>query len=101
MKNSRLRQRSAKRARQQRQRSRDQRAEHGFGDTQPPCEIRWDTRCLRWADAPHHIKKQSQGGSDALANTLPCCSVCNRLIEDEPAEARRRGLVLYSWEDER
>lgn len=93
-------QRSAKRAREQRQRSRSQRAEHGFGDLRPACEVRWDARCHGWADAPHHVKKQSQGGSDALANTLPCCSVCNGLIEDHPAEARRRGLVVWSWEPE-
>lgn len=95
-----LRPRSAKRASQQRRRSRSQRDAHGFGDTRPPCEVRWDARCLRWADAPHHVKKQSHGGSDALANTVPSCGPCNQAVEDEPAEARRRGLVVWSWEPE-
>lgn len=95
-----LRQRSAKRAREQRERSRTQRAARGYGDTRPPCEVRWDSRCHGWADAPHHIRKQSQGGSDSLANTIPACTPCNGAIEDHPAEARARGLVVRSWEPE-
>lgn len=70
-----------------------------FG-TDPQCAIRWDDRCLGYAEHLHELKKRSRGG-DILdpANCVPACDPCNGAVEDYPAEARRRGWAVASWED--
>jgi len=82
---------SARRRREQRRRREIMRAVYG---DRPLCEVRWDDRCRGWADAPHELRKASQGGSRVdPANALPACHFCNGQVENEPLEAHRRGLV--------
>lgn len=52
-------------------------------------------------DTPHHLKKASAGGSYTLTNLVTLCARHNVMVEDKPAEAEARGLVIHPWEDER
>lgn len=66
---------------------------------EPFCQIRWDEHCAGIADTVHEIKKRSRGGSITdRANCVSACAYCNGKVEDEPAEAHRRGFAAHSWE---
>ena len=86
-----LRQRSAKRARAQRELDAQKTAlmERSGG----VCEAMFSVHCTRVGVEPHHVVKQSQGGSHALSNLRWVCRWCNEAIEAYPAQARARGLV--------
>jgi hypothetical protein len=61
----------------------------------PFCEAGWPL------DAPHHVKKRSQGGEDKPENlTLPCV-VCHRLIHDEWVKVEGYAPDNLVWFDKR
>lgn len=56
------------------------------------------TRCTRVATDPHHIKKRSAGGSNALHNLLAVCRNCHDDIENcKPGTAKFR---TFPWQEE-
>lgn len=69
--------------------------------TRPVCEIQWEGVCTHWTQSVHHVIKLSQGGArvpgevaDLQAQKfMAACIACNREVENQPAEARKRGLV--------
>ena len=58
------------------------------------CQIRWEGVCTGQHEGWHHLKKRSAGGDDSETNIVLSCNACNGMVEDEPAAARRRGLIL-------
>lgn len=61
-------------------------------------------RCGRWADGGslHHRMLRSQGGRDVPANLVLLCGTgttrCHGWAHAHPEEARREGLIVWSWE---
>lgn len=50
--------------------------------------------CRNVAEGRHHLRKQSDQGSDEDANVLLSCNPCNDMIEDRPMLAITAGLVV-------
>jgi 5-methylcytosine-specific restriction endonuclease McrA len=49
--------------------------------------------CLIHSTETHHIKSRAQGGKHEVANLLPVCRNCHRLIHGQPRWARERGFI--------
>lgn len=58
------------------------------------CEARLDGCTYTPQETPHHRKRRSQGGTNALGNLLAVCTLCHDWIHAEPAKARDLGLLL-------
>ena len=55
--------------------------------------------CVGVGQHAHELLKRAQCGSYLDPdNCIWCCNHCNGWIEDHPREARKRGLVVLSWE---
>lgn len=96
-----LRQRSAKREREQRDEYLP--LVRRLADESPWCEVgprisavaRDYRGCTRRMQGLHHLRKQSQGGARCdPANVLRSCNACNGWVEDNPRLALEAGLVL-------
>ena len=67
----------------------------------PRCQIEWPLYCTGASEGVHHVIKRSAGGAlkpGDLADEqgqvfLASCNPCNRAVEDNPIDARLRGLV--------
>lgn len=97
---TRLAQRSAKRAREDRRRTA---MKHDLVDNRGGlCEIRWDDQCTGLAVDADEIKARSAGGSPVdPANVQLGCRHCHDMKHAHPTEARRRGLTDPSWSPDR
>lgn len=104
----RLRQVSAKRARQNRQRramvaarwpERPLCVVYELSQTHPgvvPAKVL--DRCGRWADDVHETLSRARGGSITdRANVIPPCRWCHDAVTPGPLWALRLGLVKHSW----
>ena len=66
----------------------------------PVCQIQWDENCTQRATTVHELLKRSRGGSIVQrSNCVTACVYCNGAVEDNPEEAHARGFALHSWED--
>jgi hypothetical protein len=89
----RLRPRSAKRAKWQRE-ERIPFVEQILAE-RPWCEIAWDEGCTGRATDVDEIRLRSAGGSATdPANTQTACRHCHRLTHRGPEEAERRGFYI-------
>ncbi len=42
----------------------------------------------------HHKRRRSQGGTNALANLIACCTNCHELIHRHPEASYKSGLLV-------
>lgn len=96
MKRTSIRQQSAKRAREQRERRKV--GERLIQERGPFCELRTPV-CTVAAEQMHELVGRAQGGSlvDERGIVLSC-SACNTYVEDHPVEAREQGWKCPRWE---
>lgn len=57
------------------------------------CEVVFSTRCAGVGEHPHHVLPSGRGGLDVVENLLDSCWICHRELHDNPAEAKRRGVL--------
>jgi 5-methylcytosine-specific restriction endonuclease McrA len=86
---------SDKRRAENRQRRRM--ADAVFGPS-PECGIRWDADCRGLADDLHETLSRARSGGDITNPDIcvPACRPCHSKVDDNPAEAERRGFLLPS-----
>lgn len=63
------------------------------------CEARIAHRCSGRATQHHHVKRRSQGGSNAPENLLHVCTAAHLTIHAHPAAAVAAGDLAPSWTD--
>jgi 5-methylcytosine-specific restriction endonuclease McrA len=64
----------------------------------PECGIRWDENCRGLADDLHETLSRARSGGDITNPDIcvPACRPCHSKVDDNPAEAERRGFLLPS-----
>ena len=68
----------------------------GYLARNPNCALRWSERCRGRAEEIHHVIKRSQGAPlipKDEADVAGVCRPCHTKVDEEPAEAKRRGFV--------
>jgi 5-methylcytosine-specific restriction endonuclease McrA len=78
-------------------RERRKMADEVFGPS-PECGIRWDADCRGLADDLHETLSRARSGGDITNPDIcvPACRPCHSKVDDNPAEAERRGFLLPS-----
>jgi 5-methylcytosine-specific restriction endonuclease McrA len=78
-------------------RERRKMADAVFGPA-PECGIRWDAGCRGLADDLHETLSRARSGGDITNPDIcvPACRPCHSKVDDNPAEAERRGFLLPS-----
>ena len=57
------------------------------------CEARFSTRCTGVGVEVHHVVQRSAHRQNDPADTLLVCRWCHQAIDDNPEQARARGLL--------
>ena len=73
-----------------------------FLSKNPKCQANWDDNCDIVSVDVHEIVPRSVGGKivgGADSGYLAVCRYCHRMITDNPAESRKRGLTKWSYQE--
>lgn len=92
-----LRQRSAKRAAQDR--ALDRARFEVVARSEGRCEANVEAVCTGRGEHAHHVRRRSQGGPDTADNLLWLCASCHRFVHDNPAAAAAMGLLKRTVTD--
>lgn len=86
---ARLRTRSVKKSRRDREYTRLRKS---FLSLHPFCQIGWDWDCTGWATEVHHARGRVGADLADVSRFVAACRHCHRLATEHPAEAYARGV---------